>query len=76
MNLLVDEPYKQVLALQSNAHTIYIVPTSDRAIFRFFLKSMNAKYCAISPNIHSTDTLTLLIALLNCFSSSVRLLCL
>ena len=76
MNLLVDDPYKQALALWSNAHTLYMVPTSERAIFWFFLKSMNAKYSAISPKAHSTDTLTLLIALLNCFSSSVRLLCL
>ena len=62
MSLLVDDPYKQTLALWINAHTIYMVPTSERAIIWFVLKPMNAKYSAISPKTNSTDTLTLLIA--------------
>ena len=33
-------------------------------ILRFFLKSTNLKYFMISPNNHSTDTLTELIELL------------
>ena len=43
-------------------------------ILRFFLKSTNLKYSAISLKSHSTETLTEFIALLNvqCSSSSAQ----
>ena len=74
INLLADDPYKHVLASCRRAKALYIFPISERAIFLFFLKSTNAKYCRISPNTHSTETLTLLIALLHACCSAVKLL--
>ena len=53
--------YKQVLALVSSAQTLYIFPTGLKPIFKFFLKSRNAKYFIISLNNHSTVIRTLLI---------------
>ena len=53
--------YKQVLALFSSAQTRYIFHTGLKPIFKFFLKSRNAKYFIISLTDHSTLIRTLLI---------------
>ena len=42
--MLVVDPYKQVRAFRSRAHTEYITPTGLNPIFKFFLKSRKAKY--------------------------------
>ena len=39
----VGLPYIQVKALRRMAHTMYILPTALREIFKFFLKSRNLK---------------------------------
>ena len=42
-NSEVELPYKQVMAFLRIAHTMYILPTALKDIFKFFLKSRNLK---------------------------------
>ena len=54
----VEFPEKQVKAFLNKAHTTYNFPIELRPILRLFLKSINLKYCMMSPNNHSTDVRT------------------
>ena len=49
----------------NSANTIYCFPTALNPNFKFFLKSKNLNELEISPNSHSTEALTELIAALN-----------
>ena len=57
--------YRHVRQFRNNALTMYIFPTDDKPTFKFFLKSRNLKSVIMSPNSHSTDVRTALIAVLN-----------
>ena len=61
--------HKKVLALVSNTQS----PTGLKPIFKFFLKSRNAKYFIISLNNHSTLIHTLLTVKLNSSYNGLRL---
>ena len=50
---------------------MYIFPTVLRPIFKLFLKSRNLNELIISPKIHSTDVLTVLMDLLYAIMSGV-----
>lgn len=50
---------------------MYIFPTVLRPIFKLFLKSRNLNDLIISPKIHSTDVLTVLMDLLYAIMSGV-----
>ena len=52
---------------------MYILPTALKQIIKVFLKSIKAKLFIMSPKTHSTDVLTLLIALLYSFCRGVIL---
>ena len=65
-------PYKQLKAFCRSAETMYIFPMLLIPILRFFLKSTNLKYSMISPNNHSTNTLTELIEPFYAFIKGVR----
>lgn len=62
--------FRSCIAIQ--AQTMYIFPTADRPILRFFLKSINLKQLTISLNSHSTEALKGLIDLLNSSICGVR----
>ena len=64
-------PYIHVMQFLNIPETIYILPTALKAIFKFFLKSMNLKLETMSPKSHSTDTRTLLILLLKASMSGL-----
>ena len=50
---------------------MYIFPTVLRPIFQLFLKSRNLNDLIMSPKIHSTDVLTVLMDLLYAIMSGV-----
>lgn len=56
----------------NSADTIYCFPTALNPNFKFFLKSKNLNELEISPNSHSTEALTELIAALNASISAVN----
>ena len=64
-------PKMHVKAFLIKEHTMYIFPTMLRPMFKLFLKSRNLNELVMSPNIHSTDVLTVLMDLLFAIISGV-----